>query len=81
MQGLKFTYLDDGEYIVRVREYGHYPDRNMSEHYVFGPPRLNITYASDMLQNEQTSQTRVTKCQGVKGVKGNRIGMNRFMFV
>ncbi|QDU92810.1 DUF1592 domain-containing protein [Lignipirellula cremea] len=43
LQGNKFTYLHAGEYILRVRAYGHYPDRPLSETSVFGPPRLNVT--------------------------------------
>jgi mono/diheme cytochrome c family protein len=62
LQGLKFTYLHSGEYIVRVRAYGHYPDRKMSEHHVFGPPRLNVTsngmrvFACDVTATEDAPQ-------------------------
>ncbi len=62
LQGQKFTYLHPGEYIVRVRAYGHYPDRKMSEHFAFGPPRLNVTsngmriFACDVSATEDAPQ-------------------------
>lgn len=43
LRGIGFQYQHPGEYIIRVRAYGHYPDREMSSHHIFGPPRLNVT--------------------------------------
>ena len=44
LRGMGFTFPVDGEYVVRVRAFGRYPKRKMSEHYLYGPPRLNVTY-------------------------------------
>ncbi|MGZ0167625.1 MAG: DUF1592 domain-containing protein [Planctomycetales bacterium] len=43
LKGLDFTYPVAGEYIIRVRAYGHYAKPDMPGHYLFGPPRLNVT--------------------------------------
>ena len=43
LRAIDFTYPHAGEYIIRARAYGHYPKRKMSEHYLYGPPRLNVT--------------------------------------
>jgi mono/diheme cytochrome c family protein len=43
LRGIDFTYPVSGEYIIRVRAYGHYFNRQMSKHYLYGPPRLNVT--------------------------------------
>jgi hypothetical protein len=43
LKGFEFTYPNAGEYIIRVRAYGHYARPDMPGHYLFGPPRLNVT--------------------------------------
>ncbi len=51
LKGLEFTYPNAGEYIIRVRAYGHYARPDMPGHYLFGPPRLNVTsYGLPVLQ-------------------------------
>lgn len=43
LKGIGFTYPVPGEYIIRVRAYGHYSKPGMPGDNLFGPPRLSVT--------------------------------------
>lgn len=43
LRAINFTYPHAGEYIVRVRAFGHYPGDRRPESHHFGPPRLSVT--------------------------------------
>jgi mono/diheme cytochrome c family protein len=43
LRAIDFTFPHAGEYIIRVRAYGHYPAGPIPDRTHFGPPRLNIT--------------------------------------
>lgn len=43
LRAIDFTYPQKGEYIVRVRAFGHYPGNVQPESNYFGPPRLHVS--------------------------------------
>jgi mono/diheme cytochrome c family protein len=57
LRAIKFSYRQPGEYIIRVRAFGHYPRRKMSEHYLYGPPRLNVTSNGVRVATEDVTAT------------------------
>ncbi|MGE3808616.1 MAG: DUF1592 domain-containing protein, partial [Gemmataceae bacterium] len=42
LRAINFTYPQAGEYIVRVRAFGHYPGDARPDSFRFGPPRLQV---------------------------------------
>ncbi len=67
LRGIGFTYPVAGEYIIRVRAYGHYSKPDMPGFNLFGPPRLSVTsngrpvLVCDVPAGEDSPQTYNTR--------------------